>query len=320
MVLITGASGFVGKNLVLKLSETEAVRILARKTSNIKVFKDRSNIEIVYGELEKNQGLDAALTGIDSVIHSAARTYGRTFNEYYRSNVEATQNLIDAMDRQKVKKIILISTHAGCGPCESNEPICETHQPKPVSFYGRTKILSESVVKRSQLEYIILRPVSVYGPHDTDFLKVIKMIQKGICPAIGHGNMYINLIYVQDFVDLIIRVYKKTILNHNTYFISDGNTYSTDQFTDAVASIFGKKYFKILIPTFIGMVYGVLSDVFLPPHLKLIGRDKVRDMCQTYWLCTNAAAVSDLDFRPQYDLQKGMAATIKWYMDNGYLT
>ncbi|OGC42980.1 hypothetical protein A2Y85_02715 [candidate division WOR-3 bacterium RBG_13_43_14] len=319
MILVTGASGFVGKNLVLKMSETNQVRILVRKTSKINVFKDNNNIEIVYGELEKNQGLDAALIGIDTVIHSAARTYGRTYYEYYRSNVEATENLVNAMNRQKTKKMILISTHAGCGPCDNNEPICETYQPKPVSFYGRTKIISESVVRNSNLEYIILRPVSVYGPHDTDFLKIIKMIKGGVCPAIGHGKMYINLIYIDDFVNLIINVLKHNIFNKGTYFSSDGNVYSTDEFIDAVASILKKKYLKITIPTFIGMLYGLFSDVFLPSHLRLLGRDKIRDMCQTYWLCTNQAAVSDLGFKPEFDLQKGMAATIKWYIDNKYL-
>ncbi len=320
MILVTGASGFVGKNLVLKISENEPIRILARKTSNIKVFKGQSNIEIVYGELEQNQGLDNALTGIDTVIHSAARTYGRTYHEFHRGNVVATEYLVNAMIRKNVKKMILISTHAGCGPCDSNEPICETHEPKPVSFYGKTKIISENVVRNSNLEYIILRPVSIYGPYDTDFLKLIKMIKNGICPAIGHGTMFINLIYIEDFVNLIMHIQKHGILNKGTYFISDGNVYSTDDFINSVASVLNKKYKKITIPTFIGMIYGLFSDVFLPPHLKLIGRDKVRDMCQTYWLCSNNAAIVDLGFKPEFDLQKGMSSTIKWYIENGYLS
>ncbi len=319
MKLITGASGFVGKNLALAMSKTERIRILARKTSNIKLFNGLSNIEISYGDLEKNQGLDFALTGIETVIHSAARTYGRTFHEYYRSNVEATDNLIKAMRRQKVANMLLISTHAGCGPGSNEQPICETVRPRPVSFYGRTKLLSEDIVRKSGLEYIILRPVSVYGPHDTDFLKVIKMIQGGICPAIGHSKMYINLIYIDDFVTVILNVLKRRFFNKGTYFISDGNVYSTDDFVDSIAKILKKKYIKITIPTFIGMCCGLLSDVFLPSRLRLIGRDKVRDICQFYWLCANSAAVSDLDFKPKHDLQEGMAATVKWYVDNGYL-
>ena len=58
----------------------------------------------------------------------------------------------------------------------------------------------------------------------------------------------------------------------------------------------------------------------IPPSIQNSDLAFLDCMCQTDWLCSNAAAISDLGIKPQYDLHKGMAATIKWYIDNGYLT
>ncbi|GAI16811.1 unnamed protein product, partial [marine sediment metagenome] len=78
-VLITGATGFIGKNLIPALIKFQKIKILVRKTSDIELFKKNSKIEITYGELEKDEGIEQALNGVDTVVHCAARTIGKNF-------------------------------------------------------------------------------------------------------------------------------------------------------------------------------------------------------------------------------------------------
>jgi len=114
MILITGATGFVGKNLIPALAKHGRLRILVRRTSNIELFKEKPNIDIVFGDIEKGTGIDAALQNIDMVVHAAARTMGKNYLEYYQTNVLGTLNLIRAMEKRDIKKILLLSSHAAC--------------------------------------------------------------------------------------------------------------------------------------------------------------------------------------------------------------
>lgn len=318
-VLITGATGFIGKNLIPALIRFQKIRILVRRTSNIELFKKNSKIEITYGELEKNEGIEQALNGVDTVVHCAARTIGKNFIEYYRTNTTGTANLIKTMNKKKIKKILYLSSHAVCGPGCEKKPAKENDQPNPVSFYGMTKKLAEDIVMNSGINYTILRPVSVYGPYDMEILKYIKLLNRGICPVIGFGEKYINLIFITDLVELIITLIRANKFNNQTYFVNDGNCYSYKELLNEITNILGINNLKIYIPEAMALFYGLLNDVFLRQQKRLIWRDKVREMARKYWLCSNEKLRDDFNFTPKYMLKQGMRETIDWYRAYGYL-
>ncbi|MCK4252297.1 NAD(P)-dependent oxidoreductase [candidate division WOR-3 bacterium] len=317
--LITGATGFIGKNLIPVLIRFQKIRILVRRTSNIELFKKNSKIEITYGELEKNEGIEQALNGVDTVVHCAARTIGKNFIEYYRTNTTGTANLIKAMNKKKIKKILYLSSHAVCGPGCEKKPVKESDQPNPVSFYGMTKKLAEDIVMNSGINYTILRPVSVYGPYDMEILKYIKLLNRGICPVIGFGEKYINLIFITDLVELIIILIRANKFNNQIYFINDGNCYSYKELLNELTNILGINNLKVYIPETMALFYGLLNDVFLHRQKRLIWRDKVREMARKYWLCSNEKLRGDFNFTPKYMLKQGMKETVDWYRAHGYL-
>ena len=319
MILITGASGFVGKNLVPEIIKKQKIRILVRRTSNIELFRDKNEIEIVYGDLENDIGIKEALNGIDMVIHSAARTIGNKFDEYYRTNTQGTANLVRAIEQKNIKGIIHLSSHAACGPCREKTPFRETDQPQPISFYGATKKLAEDIVKKSGIPYIILRPVSVYGPYDMDILKYINLLNKGICPIVGFGEKYVNFIYVKDLVDLIIRVAETGKFDNQTYFVSDGQCYSYTEVLNEIATILNKKNIKIHVPKSIALFVGLMNDVFLHEKKRLVWRDKIRELAAEYWLCTSERSVKTFGFEPKYSIKTGMQETINWYKTHDFL-
>jgi len=318
-LLIVGASGFVGRNLVLQMAADKQITILVRPTSNTDLFKDNPNIRILTGDLETARGLSEALKKIDIVIHCAARTMGRTYWEYYRTNTLGTANLIREMTRSGVQKILFLSSHAACGPTVGNTEVGEKAIENPISFYGYTKKLAEELIIRSGLFYTIIRPVSVYGPHDKEILAYIKLLDKGICPVVGFGPKYVNLIYVKDLVDMIIEIVNRDLFANQLYFANDGNCYSFDSVLDTIARALGKKNIKIYVPASIAMFVGLLNDVFIPPRHRLVTRDKVRELACQYWVCSNIRAIQEIDFYPRYTFERGIAETVAWYRKQGLL-
>jgi nucleoside-diphosphate-sugar epimerase len=319
VILITGATGFVGKHLVSELAKKNTLRILARKTSNIELFRKNRAIEIAYGDLEHNEGLTHALDGVDIVVHSAARTIGRNFIEYYKTNTQGTAHLIQAMRDMNVKNLFFLSSHAACGPTREQRSLTESEEPVPISSYGLTKKLAEDIVRRSGMPYIILRSVSVYGPYDYDILKYINLLHSGICPIVGFGEKYLNFIYVKDLVRLIIKIIDTHRFDNKTYFVNDGKCYSYTEVLSTIEKKLQKKSIKIHVPQSIAMFIGVLNDVFLPEQKRGVWRDKVRELGATCWLCSNENCTKEFEFTPHYSLEKGMQETIDWYKTSGFL-
>ena len=312
-VLVTGASGFFGKNLIPELIKVRKIRILARPSSNIQLFKGNKDIEIVYGDLENNQAISEALNGVDIIIHCAARTIGRNFTQFYKTNTLGTANLIQAIAKRNIKGIIYLSSHTASGPSDEKRSCTEIEPARPISFYGMTKKFAEDIIKRSDVPYIILRPVSVYGPYDMEILKYIKLLNNGVCPIIGYGEKYLNLIYVNDLVHLVIKIVEAARFHNQTYFVNDGKCYSFTEILDEIARQLNRKNFKIHIPESIALFFGLMNDIFLPKKKRLVGRDKIRELAREYWLCSNESFTGEFGFTPKYSLERGMAETINWY-------
>lgn len=313
MVLITGATGFIGKNLAPALIRHVPVRILARRTSNLSHYARFGNIQRAIGDLERNEGLAEALRGVDTVVHCAARTIGRDFWEYYNTNTLGTLHLVQAMRHTGTRRILLLSSHAACGPTRTRTIIDERTPPRPVSQYGRSKALAEHIIRNSGLDFIILRPVAVYGPHDMDMLKYIRLLNAGISPVVGFGDKYVNLIYIHDLVRLITTMVSMGTFTRKTYFIHDGQCYAYETVMKTITGILGTTYRSLRVPAGIALMIGLLNDVFVPERKRLVWRDKVRELAGTCWLCCRDEISRDFTFTPHYDLPRGMQQTIDWY-------
>ena len=147
MILITGSTGFVGRNLINKIPDKEKVKCLVRKSSNIKFLKEH-DVQLIYGDITDKKSMDNALKDTDIVIHLAALING-TKKQFYNVNVEGTRNLIALCRKNKVKRIIALSSMAATR--------------KHLDNYGKSKKESEDLIKDSGLNYTIFRPTMIYG-------------------------------------------------------------------------------------------------------------------------------------------------------------
>lgn len=320
MILLTGATGFLGRNFVFEYIKNAPIKILARPTSDVSLFKNNPSMQIIYSYYSDSKSLDSALKDVEIVVHCAARTMGKNFGEFYRAHVLITKYLIQAMKRNKIAKLLFISSQAAGGPGSSGRIVNELETGKPVSFYGLSKKMAEDIVKNSGLQYTILRPCSIYGPYDFEILKFIRLLNRGVYPLIGNKKKYVSLIYVRDLVRLMQKIVCTSIFKQKIYYVSDGVCYQFDDIVRAIARILNKSYYvKINVPESFAFILGLLNDLFLPEKKRLIGFDKVREMSKEYWLCQNSIIHKEIDWQPEFSLNVGMEETIKWYKDSGYL-
>jgi len=165
--LVTGASGFIGSNLVDRLlPEGVSVKCLVRRRSNLAWLKHLP-VTLVTGDFQEPASLAPAVADTEVVFHVAGATRAPRRALYFRGNFEATRNLLRACENYGPadQKFILISSLAAAGPSEG-VPLTEDQPPRPVSAYGESKLWAErAVLEFSQKRpATIIRPPAVYGP------------------------------------------------------------------------------------------------------------------------------------------------------------
>ncbi len=172
MILVTGATGFLGRNLCEYLAgEGYALRALARPTSNTS-FLEALNVEIARGDVTDAAAVRAAIKGCDQVVHAAAhfRLWGPP-EPFVKTNVEGTRHVLEAALAARVKKFVHISTIIVVGPQPPGVIITEDTpcHPYPTDNYARTKLvgerLAQSYATEKKLPVVILRLGALYGPH-----------------------------------------------------------------------------------------------------------------------------------------------------------
>lgn len=170
MIAVTGATGFLGHNLIPLLREREqAVRVLVRPTSPHEFLTDLG-VEIVYGDTRDAAAVNRLIEGCEAVIHGAGhfRFWGQA-EDFYSTNVSGTANVLEAAHRSNVQRFIHISTVVVVGAPRPGTIITEDYPCMPRDDYQRSKLAGEALVldyhAKFGLPTIIFRPGAFYGPY-----------------------------------------------------------------------------------------------------------------------------------------------------------
>ncbi len=323
-VLITGSNGFIGSFLVEKCLERDYnVRCLVRQTSDLTWLKDL-DIEYFYGELLHPESLVKAVKNVDLVFHLGGVTKAKDPQDYFNGNCQATVNLLDACLKYgpQHQKFVYVSSQAAGGPSLSGQPRTELDVPHPISLYGRSKLEAEkAVIEHGQYRPVtIIRPPSVYGPRDKDIFVMFKNVQKGIFPVPGFGRQRLSMIHVFDLVEGLLLASGSEKGNGEIFYMSGDEEYTLMKIGKCMAASLDKYFLPLFVPfllldavSWINIFFSKIKD-----KPALLNRDKVREMKQDSWLCSNLKANKELGFQPNMTIENGFKQTVAWYKEKSW--
>ncbi len=328
-ILITGATGFIGGFIVDEALRHEMdVWVAVRNSSSRKYLTD-SRINFICLDLSCEKQLKQQLAGkdFDYVVHAAGVTKCLQKEDFFRVNTEGTISLVNAIRSigMPLKRFIYVSSLSVFGPIREQMPykeIKETDTPHPNTAYGQSKLKSEQyLASLNDFPYIILRPTGVYGPREKDYFLMAKSIKQHTDFSVGYKPQDITFVYVDDVVQAIFLAIDHGNVGHS-YFLSDGNVYSSRTFSDLIHNELGDKWllrikapiWLLRIVTFCGEYIGRITG-----KISALNNDKYNIMKQRNWRCDIQPAITELGYKPQYDLKRGVKITMQWYKDNGWL-
>ena len=243
-VFITGASSTLGKNLTSELLKTEqlSIRLLEHRSP---VRKD--NCEIFQSSLQDIDGLNKACSDVATVVHLAALTHSSIGKAYFQINEEGTKNLIAACNKNNVRRFIFVSSAAA-----SEEG----------GDYGVSKLRCEELVRKSGLDWVILRPSEVYGVNMEEGIgKLVAWVKKyPIIPIIGDGLYFLNPVSVNDVVQVMVEILRDDSIKKETLNLCGPEKMTMNELIDRLAQIQKVQIRKIFLPIwFVRVGIGILS-------------------------------------------------------------
>lgn len=322
-VLVTGSNGFIGSHLVeALLARGYKVRCLVRRTSDLRWVRDL-DVEFAYGDLSHKDSLKEGCRDIDLVFHLAGVTKAKDKKTYYRVNHIGTLNLLETCLALNLKRFVYISSLAAAGPSRRGIPLTEKDEPRPITYYGESKLLGERAAEgfMDRIPITIIRPVVVYGPRDRDVLMFFRFVRRGIKPILGERERFVSIIHVRDLVQGIILAGESERAIGQTYFISNDEALSWLEVADIIARSLNRRTLTLKIPEVILAPVAYLSETLasLSGKPALLNRQKILEMKQRYWVCDNSKAKRELGFKPEIDIEEGIRETADWYERMGWL-
>lgn len=230
-VVITGATGFLGGKIAERLANESKFEVIAtgRDTKKIELL-EKKGIKSKAGSLEDKDFLFDLTKDAEIIIHSAALSspWGR-YDDFYRANILATENIVKAVKKNNIRRIIHISTPSIYFDYNDRLNIKEDFLPKEfVNHYASTKYEAEKVIDKafnSGIETISLRPRAIVGAGDTTIMpRLLKAHRAGKLKIIGDGKNIIDVTSVQNVVDaVLLSIFaEKNALGHH-YNITNGD-------------------------------------------------------------------------------------------------
>lgn len=318
-VLVTGASGFIGGQLVERLVREDGARVVGtgRRFANEAALQ---GAELVRADMRDTATRAGLCAGKQIVFHLAAWAgQGNDAAEAHAVNVDATRALAEAAAQAGVRRFVLVSTASvygvpGTDDVDESVPLATSQG----DLYGRTKALGEQaareVASRTGLPLTIIRPAMVYGPGSKTWtVGMLRLLQKGVPMLFGDGSGYAFPVFIDDVLDMI-----RLLATHpqapGEAFNASGPSVTWEQFLGYYARMSGRRVRRIPMP-----LARVLAQLNKLLHLGLpLTVDRLQYVTRRLKFPT-AKAERMLGWRPKVPLDEGMQRNEQWLRQSGYL-
>jgi len=320
-ILVTGATGFIGKRLVeMCLDRGDVVRVLtlannSREERN-RVELEKLGVETIVGSVTDKQVVHQALDGIEVIYHLAAVQHEMNVpdSKFWEVNVEGTHNLLEESSKHPIKCFLYGST---IGVYGSMKGVINENSPcKPANIYGKTKFEAEKLVRMhsDKIPAVIIRISETYGPGDYRLLKLFKTINKNLPFIIGNGKNLHHLIFVDD----LIKGFFKAINNPQAFgeiiVLSGKEIITTQQMIETIAEILQKSPPKLKLPLwpFYGLAW-VMEIVFRPLGIQPPLHRRRMDFFIKSFQFSQEKMRNMLKYEPETSFRDGVYITARWY-------
>jgi len=322
LVLVTGASGFLGSHVASQLvQEGHCVRVFMRSSS----AKAPAGCEVVFGDLSDSDSLGRATNGAEVVYHCAALVsdWG-PLSSFRAVNRDGVKTLLEACAASRVRRFVQVSTLDVLG--WRNRMLLEEAEPVHTGFaYPDTKGEGETLVKQlapaSNIEYSIIRPGWIYGPGDRQFLpEIVDALRKGNALLIALGRRPAPVVFIENLVPALVQAGQNENASGKCFHLVDDPVPTWAEFFNRIARRIG-----VATPTFsLSPDLAYICAAVLESWAK-VTRQKTRPLLTRYivryWSSDfeveTARARADLGFRTAISLEEGLQRTLS---PAGYLS
>ncbi|OWY27287.1 UDP-glucose 4-epimerase family protein [Herbaspirillum robiniae] len=260
MILVTGATGFVGRALIQRLAADTSIGVVAAVRRQPLDFPS-SVASVQTGDLLPTTDWNQALQGVQEVIHCAARVHvmndksADPLEEFRRVNVLGTANLARQAAAAGVRRFVFLSSIKVNGEStEGGRPFTADDPPAPLDPYGVSKHEAEQVLRQigsdSGMEIVIIRPPLVYGPGvKANFKSIMRWLNRGLpLPLAAVTANRRSLVAVDTLVDLVMTCLNHSSAANQTFLVSDGEDLSTAELLKRMAAALGRPARLVHVP------------------------------------------------------------------------
>lgn len=326
--LIIGAGGFIGGFIAAEALRRGYETWAGVRQSTSRKFLTDSRLRFVTLNYDDPEAMAAELRAAlpegerwDSIVYNLGATKCANFADFNRINVNYLRNFVEALRKADMmpRRFIYMSSLSALGPGDEKgyAPLTGRTIPQPDTRYGVSKIKAETFLETCpDVPWTILRPTGVYGPHEQDYLMMIKSIDRHFDFGVGFRRQMLTFIYVEDLAAAIFDALESDKTLRRKYIVSEPRAYTQAEFRSIVAKELGKKFvIPVKLPMWAVYAASVVAEKVGVARMKpsTLNRDKFRIMRQRNWNCSVEEARSDFNFSPKFSLAEGIHRTVEAY-------
>lgn len=304
-VLVTGGCGFIGANLIPRLTDLGCrVRVVDNLSRGDLAFIEGLGAEFVKGDICDTMAMNDVMDGVEAVIHLAA--YGSVVESVHDPilnfdiNARGTLNVLNAARNADVKKFIFAST-GGALIGDAEPPVGEDSAPRPKSPYGASKLVGEGYCSAFAGSYnfptVILRFGNIYGPVSAHKKGAVTVFCKSLIngdPLViyGDGSASRDFLYVDDLCDGILRALNSDLEPGTLLHLATGRETTISEMANTLKTVAGQ------------------------PHHAIIYQDgRAGEVHRNFASYERAKAA--LGYTPLVSLDEGLRRTWQWFQAQG---
>jgi nucleoside-diphosphate-sugar epimerase len=323
-VLVTGATGFTGGYLVRSLvADGHPVRVLVR--SRARAASLPPGVDVWEADITDPAAVARAVEGVGTIYHLAAAYREASHREggYWRVNVGATRNLLEAASTAGIERFVHCST-VGVHGHIANPPADEQTAYSPGDPYQRTKceaeVLALAYARDRGLPLTVARPTAIYGPGDTRLLKMFRMIAKGTFVMLGSRDINYHMVFVDDLVEGLRLLGTHPAAPGEVFILGGDRYYLLETIAGMIADLLGVRRPRIRLPAAPFQIAGSICEAICVP---LGVEPPIYRRRVDFFTKSRAFSIEKarrlLGYNPQVPLEAGLRRTLDWYRDQGHI-